>query len=206
MSAIIDVLEFGDQTPPDLIRELEHAAATAVTEAYEPVAHCADLLARSTELSRTREAGSVRRRAGDTAALVSETTAALRERHDRLVERVANEARSASRAAAASSVPGHKLAARKQAVQQANAVRDAASARADQRAAAAMLTAAAADQAAVRLALESEHAAGIVERDALQAAAAIRATALSIMYEVAIDAACRHFLVPTSRTDDLHAP
>jgi hypothetical protein len=201
MTAIIDALEFGEQTPPELIRELEHAAATAMDEAYEPIAQAAALLARSTETSRTTEAASVRRRARDTAALVSKTMAALRERHDLLVERVAKEATSAARAAAASSVPGQKLAARSQAIQQANAVLDAAAARADQRAAAAILTATAADQAAARLAIESEGAADLVERDARQAAAAIQATALSIMYEIAIDAACRHFLVPTTRTD-----
>jgi len=201
MVAIIDALEFGEQTPPELIGELEYAAATAITEAYEPIAHSAALLARSTEASRTTEAASVRRRAQETATLVSETTAALRERHDRLVERVAKEAKSAARTAAASSVPGHKLAARNRAVQQANAVLVAAAARADQRAAAAILTATAADEAAARLAIESEQAAGLVEGDAFQAAATIQAAALSIMYEIAIDAACRHFLVPTTRTD-----
>ena len=206
MSDVIDALEFGEQPPPDLVGELEHAAATAMAEAYEPIADAASRLARSTKASRTTEAASVRRRAEETAALVSATTTALRQRHDRLAQRVAKEAATAARAAAASSVPGHKSAARKQATQAANAVRDAAALRADQRAAAAALTAAAADQAAFRLATEAEHAARIVERDALHAAAAIKATALSIMYEIAIDAACQHFLVPISRPDDPHAP
>lgn len=147
----------------------------------------------------------MRRRVEETAALVAETTTALRQRHDRLVERLANDATAAARAAAASSVPGYKLAARNQAIQQANAVRNAAAARADQRTAAAALTAAAADQARTRLALEAEQAAGLVERDAFQAAALIQATALSVMYEIAIDAACQHFLVPLSSPDDRHA-
>ena len=204
MSDVIDALEFGDQPPPDLIRELENVAAAAMTEAYEPIADAASRLARSTENSRTTEASEVRRRAEEAAVLVSQTTTILRQRHDRLVQRVAKEATAAPRAAAASSVPGHQLDAGKQATAKANAVRDAE--RADQRAAAAVLTAAAADEAAARLAIAAEYAAAIVERDALQAAAAIQATALSIMYEIAIDAACRHFLVPITRSDDPRAP
>jgi hypothetical protein len=83
----------------------------------------------------------------------------------------------------------------------ARAVHGAAAARPDQRAALAVLTAEAADQAAVQLATETEHAADIVARDALQAAAAVQAAALNIMYEIAIDAACQHLLVPISRAD-----
>ncbi|HWI00282.1 MAG TPA: hypothetical protein VNT27_08115, partial [Propionibacteriaceae bacterium] len=206
MSAVINALELGEQPPPDLIRDLEHAAATAMTEAYEPIAQAASRLARSTETSRTIEAANGRKRAEETAALVSATTAALRQRHVRLVERVAKEAGTAARCAAASSVRGHKIAARNQADQVANSVRDAAAARSDQRAAAAILTAAAADQAAARLAIQADHAAELVERDAVQAAAAVQATALTIMYEIAIDAACRHFLVPLPKPDDSHAP
>jgi len=206
MSAVIDAMEFGDQTPPDLIRELENTAATAMAEAYEPIADAAFRLARFTETTRTTEAAEVRRRAEEAAVLVSQTMTTLRQRHDRLVQRVAKEATAAARAAAASSVPGHKLAARKKATEKANAVRDAAAERADQWAAAAVLTAAAAEQAAARLATQAEYAAAVVERDALQAAAAIQSTALSIMYEIAIDAACRHFLVPISRSDDQRAP
>jgi len=204
MSAVIDALELDEQTSPDLIRALEHAAATAMTEAYEPIADAASRLARSTGISRTTEAASVRKKAEEIAALVSETTTALRQRHDRLAERVAQDATTAARAAAASSVPGHKLAAKKQAVQKANAVRDAAAARADQWAAAAVLTAAAADQAEVWLAIETENAAVIVERDARHAAAAIQAAALDLVYEVAIEAACRRFVVPNQKPDDPH--
>jgi hypothetical protein len=206
MSAVIDALNFGDQTPPDLIREIEHAAASAMSEAYEPIADAASRLARFTEASRTTEAASVRKRAEKAADLVADTMVALRQRHDRLAERVAHEATTAARVLASSSVPGQKVAARHQAAQQANAVRNAAAARAEQRAAVAALTAAAAKQAEVRLAIEAEQAAAIVERDAFQAAAAVQATALSVMYEIAIDAACRHFLVPLRRTDDPHAP
>ena len=202
MTDVIDVLEFGDQTPPDLIREIERAAAIAMTEAYEPIVDAASRLARSTAATRTTEAASVRKRAKEAAALVAQTTADLRQRHNQLVERVATEATTAARTAAASSVPGHKLAARKQATEKANAVRGAAAARAEQRAAAAAVTAAAADHAAAQLDTEAEQAAILVEHDALQAAAAIQATALSIMYEIAIDAACRHFLVPRPTPDD----
>lgn len=205
MSAVIAALEFGEQTPPDLIRGLEAAAATAMAEAYEPIAEAASRLARSTETIRTTKAVGVRKRADETAALVFDTMNALQQRHDRLAQRVEAEAATAARTLARSSVPGHKLAAKHQAVRKATAVRDAASARADHRAAVAALTAAAADQAAVQLASEAEQAAVIVDRDALQAAAVIRATALSVMYEVAIDAACRHFLVPLAGSDDGHA-
>jgi hypothetical protein len=206
MSDVINALELGKQALPDLIREIEQAAATAMAEAYEPVADAASRLARSTETSRTTEAASVRNRARETAALVAQTMTALRRRHDQLVERVAKEATTTARTVAASSVPGNKLAARKHAHQQASTVRDAATARADQRAAAAVLTALAAGQAAAQLATEAEQAAILVEHDALQAAAAVQATALTIMYEIAIDAACRHFLVPSTRSDMRHAP
>ena len=199
MSAVIDALELGEHIPPDLISELEHAAATAMTEAYEPIADAASRLARSTGISRTTEAASVRKKAEEIATLVSETTTALRQRHDRLAERVAAEATTAARATAASSVPGYKLDAKKQAIHRANAVRDAAAVRADQLAAIAALTAAAADQAGVRLANEAERAAVIVERDALRAAAAVQAAALELVYEIAIDAACRQFAVHIPR-------
>jgi hypothetical protein len=198
MSAVIDALELGEQTPPGLIPELEHVAATAMIEAYEPIAEAAFRLARSTETSRTAQAANVQRRAEETAALVSETTTALRQHHDRLAARVAEDARTAARAAAASSVPGHKLEAKKHAIHTANAVRFDAAVRADQRAAAAALTAAAAARAEIRLAVEADRAAVIVERDALQAASVIQATALDVMYEIAIDAACRHFVDPAN--------
>lgn len=204
MSAVMDALQLDEQTPPALIDELEHAASTAMTEAYA-IADAASRLAQSTKSSRATEAADVRKRAKETAALVSETTTALQQRHDLLAQRMAEEATTAARIAAGSSVPGYKLHAKKQAIQDANAVRDAAAARTAQRAAAAVLTAAAADQAAIRLAVEAEHAAVIVERDALQAAAAIQATALDVMYEIAIDAACQHFIGSTTGPEDPHA-
>jgi hypothetical protein len=206
MSAVIDALGFGERTPPDLIREIETAAATAMTEAYEPIADAAARLARSTEANRATEEARVRRRAEETAALVLETATALRQRQNQLAEREAQEATTAARLLAASSVPGHKLDAKKQAVQEASSVRDAAAGRAAEWSATAVLTAAAAEQAAARLAAEAEHAAAIVERDTTQAAAAVQARALEVMYEIAIDAACRHFLVPTPRLEDPHAP
>ena len=43
------------------------------------------------------------------------------------------------------------------------------------------------------MASEAEHAAVIVEGDTLQAAVAVRATVLDLMYEIAVDAACRQF-------------
>jgi len=193
MSAVVDVLELGDQIPPDLFRELEQAAAIAMTEAYEPVASAASRLAQATEASRRTEAASVRRRAEKTTALVSETATSLRRRHEQLTERVAEDATTAARILAASSVPGFKLDAKRQAVQKAYAVRDAAAARADQREANAAVTAAAADQAAAQLASQAEHAAVIVQEDTVQAAAAVQAAVLDMMYEIAIDAACRHF-------------
>jgi hypothetical protein len=205
LSTVVDALGFGEQTPPGLIGELEHAAAVAMSKAYEPMAETSSRLAWFTESSRLEEAASARRRAAETLNLVSQTAIALQRRHDRLAEHVAEEATVAARSAAASSVPGHKLAARKQAFQKGTAVRVAAAMLVDQRAAAAALTAAAARQAALQLATETERAAATVERDALQAAANIQAIALTIMYEIAIDAACRHFLSPTPRTDDPHA-
>ena len=128
MTAVIEVLALGEQTPPDVIRELEDAAATAMAEAYEPIADTASRLARANEASRTTEAAYVRRRAEATAALVSDTAAALLQRQGRLTERGAEEATAAARAVAAASVPGYKFDAKKQAVQKAYAVRDAAAA------------------------------------------------------------------------------
>jgi hypothetical protein len=185
-------LNLGEHAPEDLIRELEHVAATALSEAYEPFAEAAFRLARSTEASRTTEEASVQRRAQRTAALVSDTTDALQERHERFAGRLAEEARTAARAAAASSVPGFKVDARRKANREADAVRRAAAARAEQRATAAALTAQAAEQAEARLAIESERAAVIVQRDALQAAATVRASALANVYEIAIDVVYRH--------------
>jgi len=193
VSTILDVLELDEQTPPELIRELEHAAAVSMAEAYEPIAEAASRLAESTEASRTTHAASVRGRAETTAALVSETATALLHRHDRQTERAAADATTAARVLALASVPGHKLEAKKRAVEKAHAARDAAAARTDQRAVDAAVTALAADQAAIRLAIDAEHAAGIVEGSTLQAAAAAQATVLAMMYEIAIDAACRHF-------------
>ena len=55
------------------------------------------------------------------------------------------------------------------------------------------MTALAADQAAARLAIAAEDAAVDVEGVTLQAAAAVQTTVLDMMYEIAIDAACRRF-------------
>ena len=195
MSAVIHGLELDDQTPADLINELTNAAASAMTEAYQPFAEAQSRLARFTEASRDAEATSVRKRAREAAALVSETASALRHRHDLLAERLAEDTAGAARAAAGSSVPGYKSDARKQARRVADAARNAATARADRRAAAAALTAAAARQAEVELASEADRAARVVQHDALQAAATSQATAMSIMYEVAINAACRRFVI-----------
>ena len=193
MAATIDLLELDERTPPDLIRELEHSAPVAMTEAYEPIAEAASRLAQSVKASRTTEASSVRRRAEITASLVSETATALRERHGQLAERAAADATAAARILASSSVPGFKLDAKKQAVQKAYDIRDAAAARTEQREANAVVTALAADQAAARLAIAAEDAAVDVEGVTLQAAAAVQTTVLDMMYEIAIDAACRRF-------------
>lgn len=207
MSAVIDALELGEDTHLDVIEELERAAATAMTEAYEPIAAAASRLAGSTRASGATETASVRRKADDTAELVRETAAVLQQRHDQLAERVAAEATAAAEAAAASSVPGLKFEAKKRAIEEAAAVQEAAAARADQRAAAAALTAAAAERAALRLAIDAEQAAANVQRDAVQAAATVRATALDVMYEIAIDAACRHFAAASEpRPNDPEAP
>jgi len=193
MSAVIDALELGEETPPDVIAALEDAAATAMTEAYEPIAVAASRLSGSTETSRETEAASVRRKAAQTAALVVETATALQQRHDRLAEQATKETATAARLAAAASVPGFKAEAKKRAVQKAAAVQEAAAARDDRRAAAAALTAAAADGAAVRLALEAKNAAADVKRDAAHAAATVQAITFDVMYEIAIDAACRRY-------------
>lgn len=192
VSAVADELGLGAQAPPRLIRELEHAAAIAMADAYEPIADTASRLRISAVNSRTTEAASVRKRAEQLAAVVSETASALQQRNDELAESMAAAAMKAARVAAASSVPGHKLEARRRAVQDAKVIRAAATARADQRAAAATLVASAARQAAVRLASETERAAVIVERDAFQAAGVIQSAALDMAYDVAVDAACRH--------------
>jgi len=41
VSMILDVWELDEQTSPELIRELEHAAAVSMAEAYEPIAEAA---------------------------------------------------------------------------------------------------------------------------------------------------------------------
>lgn len=198
MSAVMDALQLGADPPQDVIGELEHAAATAMTDAYAPIAAAASRLAAATAARRATEAATVRKRAEETAALVAETAATLQQRHDRLAVRMAAEAAAVARLAAAASVPGLKFDARKRARQEADAVREAAAARADRRAASATQTAAAAEQAAAKLALEAEHAAATVARDAEKAAAAVLATALEAMYEIAVHAACRRYLaIPT---------
>jgi hypothetical protein len=206
MSVVVDALELGRETPADVLGQLEEAAAGAMSEAYEPIVVAADRLARATAATRATEAASLQLRAEQMAALVAETASTLKMRQGRLADRLAEEAMAAARAAAASSVPGSKYDARRRAIHEADAVRVAAAARADQRADTAVVTAAAADQAEARLALDAERAAIAVERDATRAAAAVRATALDVLYEIAIDAACRRFDVLSNSHQSPHAP
>ena len=206
MTAVVDALELGRETPADVLGQLEEAAATAMSEAYEPIVVAADRLARATAATRATEAASLHQRADQMASLVAETASTLHRRQGRLADRVAEDATAAARAAAASSVPGSKFDARRRAIQEADAVRLAAASRAVHQEAAAALAAESAEQAAVRLTVEAAEAADSVERDAAHAAASVQATALEVMYEIAIDAACRRFDAVSSRLPSPHAP
>ena len=184
MTAVIDLLELGERTPPDLIRELEDAAAIAMAEAYEPIADAASRLARANEASRTTEAADVRRKAETTAALVSDTAAALQQRQGRLTERVAEDATAAARALAPSSVPGSSSTPRSKPFRRPTPSGRSSRANRPTRGRCGRDRRGRRPSGA-QLASEAEHAAVIVEGDTLQAVAA--RPPLDLMYEIAID-------------------